>query len=64
MNAKVLALVASVEAGYEIASIEDGMTQGGMRIRLTRGNERRSLWFEHFELPAVMQECSCVGVAK
>jgi hypothetical protein len=63
VNAKVLALVDCIHEGFEIAAVEDAR-QGALRIQLRRGREGRSMWFEHFELPAVMQECSCIGVAK
>lgn len=63
VNAKVLALLACVEQGFEIQHV-DGAAQGGLRIRLARGGEARWISFEHFELPAVLQECSSVGLAK
>lgn len=63
MNAKVLDLMRSVRAGFLLAGVEDA-PQGGVRILLRRGDERRALRFEHFEVPAVVQECTNVGVAK
>lgn len=63
MNPKVLALVGWVRKGFELTEVEDEL-QGGVRVHLTRGNEHRSLRFEHFEVPAMLQECTNVGVAK
>lgn len=63
MNPKVLALVSALRSGFAVASVEDA-PQGGVRIRLRRGDQARALWFEHFEVPAVLQECNVVGLAK
>ena len=63
MNAKVLALFDSVQQGFAIAGVDDAM-QGGVRIRLRRGREARAVWFEHFEVPAILQSCRTVGLAK
>lgn len=63
VNAKVLALFDSVKQGFSIAAVEDGL-QGGVRIRLRRGRDARAVRFEHFEVPAILQACRSVGVAK
>lgn len=63
MNPKVLALVGWVRRGYAIAGVHDGR-QGGVRIVLRRGGDSRAMWFDHFEVPAILQECTSVGVAK
>lgn len=63
MNAKVLALVGRMRDGFEIAAVEDAL-HGALRIQLRRGREGAVMRFEHYELPAVVQECACVGVAK
>ena len=63
VNAKVLSLVGWVHDGFEIRSIRD-LTEGGVDIHLRRGADRRRLRFHHYELPAVLQECASIGVAK
>ncbi|HEV8361091.1 MAG TPA: hypothetical protein VGR28_11615 [Candidatus Thermoplasmatota archaeon] len=63
MHPKVLDLQRHVRAGYALARVED-RAQGGVRIHLRRGAAKKALTFEHFEVPAVLQECTCVGLAK
>lgn len=63
MNAKVLTLVERVRGGFEITGIED-RALGGVRITLRRGRRSATMSFEQYELPAVVQECSFIGVAK
>lgn len=63
MNAKVVALFDSVKQGFAIAAVED-VAQGGVRIRLLRGRDARAVRFEHFEVPAILQACRSVGLAK
>lgn len=63
MNPKVRDLVAAVREGFAISSIDEGL-QGGVFIALLRGRERRDLRFAHYEVPAILQECRLVGVAK
>lgn len=63
VNAKVVALFDSVKQGFHIAAVEEG-SQGGVRIRLRRGRDARAVRFEHFEVPAILQACRSVGVAK
>ena len=63
VHPKVLDMLRHVRAGYALARVED-RAQGGVRIHLRRGAHAKALTFEHFDVPAVLQECTCVGVAK
>jgi hypothetical protein len=63
VNAKVLDLLRCVRAGFAIASVDEA-PHGGVEIQLQRGADHRAMRFEFFEVPAVLQECTSVGLAK
>ena len=63
MHAKVLALVALVRQGFAVERVQDAR-HGGVRISLLRGTERRHLAFAPYEVPAIVQECTSLGLAK
>ncbi|HEV8359762.1 MAG TPA: hypothetical protein VGR28_04820 [Candidatus Thermoplasmatota archaeon] len=63
MNRKVVSLVALVEDGYAIAGV-DPARDGGLRMRLRRGEEREAFDFAFFEIPAILQATAVVGVCQ
>jgi hypothetical protein len=63
VHAKVLAMQRFVREGFALAEVQDA-PQGGVRVALVRGRERRILAFAPFEVPAIVQECSTLGLAK
>lgn len=63
VHTKIVQVRHMVKDGYDLDEVRPA-DQGRVEVRLRRDNEVRCVAFDHYEVPALLQECTEVGLAK